>query len=194
MQVLKQADVVMLMNLFPWLFMEETVRKNVLFYEKRTVHDSSLSYCAYAQASAHIGDREAAEKFFENALFVDLNDNPLVSGDGIHAASMGGVWNCLIYGFAGVWYEKGKLSVRPHLPDTWQEMEFKLIVRGIRIRFCISHQGIIMESEAKLESSIHVEAEGKEYEFQGYLNISRKREGREEWNKRQREPSLTWMG
>ena len=51
-----------------------------------------------------------------------------------------------------------------------------------------------MESEAKLESSIHVEAEGKEYEFQGYLNISRKREGREEWNKRQREPSLTWMG
>lgn len=194
MQVLKQADVVMLMNLFPWPFMEETVRKNVLFYEKRTVHDSSLSYCAYAQASAHIGDREATEKFFENALFVDLNDNPLVSGDGIHAASMGGVWNCLIYGFAGVWYEKGKLSVRPHLPDTWQEMEFKLIVRGIRIRFCISHQGIIMESEAKLESSIHVEAEGKEYEFQGYLNISRKREGREEWNKRQREPSLTWMG
>ena len=46
MQVLKQADLVMLFTLFPGLFPADVVKKNVLFYEKRTLHDSSLSYCA----------------------------------------------------------------------------------------------------------------------------------------------------
>lgn len=100
MQVLKQADVVMLFNLFPKLFSDDVVRKNVLFYEKRTIHDSSLSYCAHAQASAYIGDKKAADMFFKKALFIDLNDNPYDSVDGIHSASMGGhlelldLWIC----------------------------------------------------------------------------------------------------
>lgn len=194
MQVLKQADVVMLMNLFPRLFPNEIIRRNVQFYEKRTIHDSSLSYCAYAQASAVIGDIEAAESFFDSALFIDLNDNPWVSCDGVHAASMGGVWNCLIHGFAGIWYEGGKLSVQPHLPASWQKMEFYLTVRGIRIRFHISDEAIIMESCGKPKSTVQIKAEGREYEFTGYLRISRKKEGGQQWNKRQKELSLTWTG
>lgn len=66
MQVLKQADVVMLLNLFPHLVGEEYVRKNVLFYEKRTIHDSSLSYCAHAQACAVIGARIWRRNFLTN--------------------------------------------------------------------------------------------------------------------------------
>ena len=101
-QAIKQADVVMLLNLFPQLYSPDIVKKNVLFYEKRTLHDSSLSYCAHAQACANIGELDMAQNFFKKALEVDLVDNPYDSTDGLHAAAMGGIYNCLIQGFAGV--------------------------------------------------------------------------------------------
>ena len=50
MQVLKQADVVMLLELLPGRFDAETVKKNVEFYEALNTHDSSLSLCAHAEA------------------------------------------------------------------------------------------------------------------------------------------------
>ncbi len=90
MQVLKQADTVMLLNLFPYLFEAEIVRKNVQFYEARTIHDSSLSYCVHAQALAAIGETDMASDFFHKAMDIDLNDNPYDTIDGIHAASLGG--------------------------------------------------------------------------------------------------------
>lgn len=68
MQVLKQADVVMLLNLFPYMFSKEVVKKNVLFYEERTIHDSSLSYCAHAQACAAIGETELSWEFFKKCM------------------------------------------------------------------------------------------------------------------------------
>ena len=73
-QAIKQADVEMLLNLFPQLYSPDIVKKNVLFYEKRTLHDSSLSYCAHAQACANIGELDMAENFFKKALEVDLVD------------------------------------------------------------------------------------------------------------------------
>lgn len=97
MQVLKQADTVMLLTLLPNLFDPETVKKNVRYYAERTVHDSSLSYCMHSLAFAMAGDREMAQAFFEKSLVIDLNDNPLESTDGIHAAAMGGILMCAEY-------------------------------------------------------------------------------------------------
>ena len=77
MQVLKQADVVMLLNLFPHLVDEKTLRRNVLFYEERTIHDSSLSYCAHAQACAVIGGHDLAEYFFEKTPVCGSRWKPL---------------------------------------------------------------------------------------------------------------------
>ena len=130
MQVLKQADTVMLLNLFPQLFDAELVKKNVLFYEARTLHDSSLSYCAHAQACANIGETDMGYAFFEKAMEVDLDDNPYDSTDGLHAASLGGIWNCLIQGFAGVKVKDGTLTVDPHLPKRWKGMHFWICVDG----------------------------------------------------------------
>ncbi|MCR5161758.1 MAG: hypothetical protein K6C06_08305 [Lachnospiraceae bacterium] len=87
----------MLLTLLPDLFDPETVRKNIRHYAERTVHDSSLSYCMHSLAFAMAGDREMAQAFFEKSLVIDLNDNPLESTDGIHAAAMGGILMCAEY-------------------------------------------------------------------------------------------------
>ena len=81
MQVLKQADVVMLLNLFPYMFSKDVVKKNVLFYEERTIHDSSLSYCAHAQACAAIGETELSWEFFKKCMVIDLDDTLLPLGE-----------------------------------------------------------------------------------------------------------------
>lgn len=174
MQVLKQADVVMLLNLFPHLFPGEIVKKNVLFYEERTLHDSSLSYCAHAQACAAIGENELAWNFFEKCLVIDINDNPYDSRDGIHAASLGGIWNCLIFGFAGVRYEKGRLYLEPHLPDRWKEMRFKLKLEGEQLQFVVTHESICIKTAQKPEKEILVEAGGNEYPLRKDMTINLK--------------------
>lgn len=173
MQVLKQADVVMLLNLYPHLFNSEIVRKNVLFYEERTIHDSSLSYCAHTQACAVIGAMDLAEKFFQKSLMIDLDDNPNDSKDGIHSASLGGIWNCLIFGFAGVRFEESTLYLSPHLPEHWEEMKFKLVILGIEVTFVIEKNRIILTSKAPMETTIPVEIEGKAYKFQNKLIVEK---------------------
>lgn len=133
-QVLKQADVVMLLNLFPSLVEKELLRKNVEFYEARTLHDSSLSYCAHAQACANVGLTEMAFGFFRKALEVDLCVNPMDSRDGLHAASLGGIWNCIIKGFAGLSTEGGVLKLNPHLPAEWKSIAFTTAFNGKKYR------------------------------------------------------------
>lgn len=158
MQVLKQADVVMLLNLFPRLFGEEIVKKNVLFYESRTIHDSSLSYCAHAQACAAIGAMDLSWEFFQKCLVVDINGNPHDSTDGVHSASLGGIWNCLIFGYAGMHYESGTLYLTPHLPDHWKSMEFQMFIEGVKVHFKIGKEKILLRCEEKVGRAIRVKA------------------------------------
>lgn len=178
MQVLKQADVVMLLNLFPHLFDKETVKKNVLFYEERTIHDSSLSYCAHAQACAAIGAMELSWEFFRNCLVVDLDENPHDSTDGIHSASLGGIWSCLIFGFAGVRYENGILYLNPHLPGHWKTMNFRMIIEGVQVHFLIGSEKINLTCESKTNAAIQVEAEDCKYTLEQTLEIRLKAKGR----------------
>lgn len=130
MQTLKQADVVMLLNTFPFMFEKDVVKKNVEYYEARTLHDSSLSYCAHAQACASIGDLELSSVFFRRALEIDLCDNPMDSRDGLHAASLGGIWNCIVMGYAGLSISEKELKITPHLPQGWKSISFTVCYQG----------------------------------------------------------------
>lgn len=165
MQVLKQADFVMLLNLFPGLFVPEVVKENVLFYEARTLHDSSLSYCAHAQACARIGEGEMAWNFFEKAMEVDLDDNPLDSTDGIHSASLGGIWNCVVLGFAGVDHDWDKLSINPHLPKHWQRMEFQFCFQGNIIHAAITGDTISLRAKQPFGEPIELCVFEEKHEF-----------------------------
>ena len=171
MQVLKQADVVMLLNLFPQMFAEEIVKKNVLFYESRTIHDSSLSYCAHAQACAAIGAMDLSWEFFRHCLMIDIDDNPHDSMDGIHSASLGGIWNCLIFGFAGVNYQDQTLYLNPNVPGEWKKMSFRLVIDGVLLKFEVSNDLIRLTSEDPMEHEIHVRVGQKDYTFKNEIEI-----------------------
>ncbi|MBP5652100.1 MAG: glycoside hydrolase family 65 protein, partial [Lachnospiraceae bacterium] len=65
-QIIKQADVIAMMALFPEDFTENEVEANWEFYEPRTEHGSSLSACMYALTACRIGRPEQAWKHFVN--------------------------------------------------------------------------------------------------------------------------------
>lgn len=171
MQVLKQADVVMLLNLFPYMFSKEVVKKNVLFYEERTIHDSSLSYCAHAQACAAIGETELSWEFFKKCMVIDLDDNPNDTTDGIHAASLGGIWSCVIFGFAGISFSDGRLNVSPRLPKHWKEMRFSVKVYGQEIDVKINRREVLLESREKFVQPLSVLVNDEIYTLTDTLSV-----------------------
>lgn len=172
MQVLKQADTVMLLNLFPTLLEPKLVKKNVLFYESRTLHDSSLSYCSHAQACANIGEVDMSVDFFNKALETDLCDNPYDSRDGLHAASLGGIWNCIIQGYAGLNVNENELELIPHLPKQWNSISFYVNVNGKYHKVFVNHNSIEIQCQKNMTESFTINVFGKKYIYQNKVVIA----------------------
>ncbi|OQY09159.1 MAG: hypothetical protein B6I29_03995 [Marinitoga sp. 4572_148] len=74
-QLIKQADVLMLMHLLPEDFDFKTKKINFEYYEKRTMHKSSLSPSMYAIMGLAIGDHSKAYEYFMRTALVDLENN-----------------------------------------------------------------------------------------------------------------------
>jgi alpha,alpha-trehalose phosphorylase len=135
LQLLKQADVLMLLYLFSEDFSSEVVRANYDYYEPRTDHGSSLSPAIHAAVAARLGLREHAERYFHQSLSLDLSNRMGNSAAGVHAACMGGTWQALVFGLLGVrWTDAGVIvpDEAALLPDGWSSVEMELAWRGTR--------------------------------------------------------------
>jgi len=131
-QIIKQADVMMLMYLLPEEFDEETRKLNYAYYEKRTLHGSSLSPSIYSIMGLKVQDASKAYCYLQRAAFLDLKDLQKNTREGIHAANTGGVWQTVIFGFAGVSAsEDGGLCIEPRLPEAWKSISFRLHYGGV---------------------------------------------------------------
>jgi len=131
-QVLKQADVIMLLYLLRDRYTQETLRVNWDYYNPRTDHTygSSLSPAIHAAVACMMNEAQSAYTHFMRAALVDLEDVRGNAGEGIHAASAGGLWQALVFGFAGVHLTAaGPVSV-PRLPPNWTRLKFRLHWRG----------------------------------------------------------------
>ena len=133
LQVHKQADTLALMLLMDDLFPRDVKVKNYYFYEARTLHDSSLSKSTHCVLASDLGEGDTAYRFFEGCGDIDMGPNMSTSDMGIHAASMGGIWQCAVYGFGGVRVVGNELHIAPHLPRAWQRLEFSIVWRGQRL-------------------------------------------------------------
>jgi len=130
-QVIKQADVVTWLNIFPEDVSDEIKLKNWEYYEPRTEHGSSLSACMYAMLACKCGMKEKAYPLFMKSASADLVGGGkewagLVYIGGTHPASEGGAYMVAINGFAGVSCNNGQIEVNPKLPDNWKKMNFKI--------------------------------------------------------------------
>lgn len=169
-QILKQADLVMLMYLQPQLFDFETIKKNLYYYEERTIHDSSLSKAIHAIVAARINEAEWAYEMFQAACRIDLNDQPHTSDEGIHAASLGAIWLATVFGFAGI--SKGEqLAVTPQLPKAWQQLQFSFYWKNEKIHFDLTQDRLILSKATQAELPIMID--GQEYHLKQKLEWRR---------------------
>ena len=141
-QILKQADVVMLLHLLGNEFDEKTIADNYHYYEKRTLHGSSLSPSIYSIMGLQVGDSGKAYRYLKRAALLDLLNLQKNTREGIHAANTGGVWQTVVFGFAGVSEDQeGALHLDPRLPKEWEGLEFGLTFRGRRLAIRIDGEG-----------------------------------------------------
>ncbi|MGV0028375.1 beta-phosphoglucomutase [Phormidesmis priestleyi] len=135
-QVLKQPDVLMLLYLmrqsqeFPYDL--EILQTNWDYYAPRTdiTYGSSLGPAIHAILASDLGDSQEAYDRFMQAAMVDLEDVRGNAAEGIHGASAGGIWQAVVWGFAGVKLTKDGPIANPHLPPNWTRLKFKLHWRG----------------------------------------------------------------
>lgn len=163
-QVSKQADIMILFFLMEDMFSLEVKKANWNYYEPRTLHDSSLSLSTHCILANDMGDYDMAYNLFRRACYIDLGPNMKSSDEGIHAASIGGIWQSVAYGFGGVRMLNGNLRIEPKLPKTWLSLEFKIIWKGQTLNITIHKDSLIVENITK-------EKEIKFYSHNNYYNV-----------------------
>lgn len=136
-QVVKQADLVLAMQMCPDSFSLEQKRKNFEYYETITTRDSSLSACTQAVIAAEVGHLDLAYDYLGEAALVDLHDLHHNAKDGLHIASLAGTWMVLVMGFGGMRSHNGMISFNPRLPAALGKVAFNLKVLGRNLRVVV---------------------------------------------------------
>lgn len=132
-QVIKQADVVMLMALLgDQVGSREVMLNNWNTYYPRCDHGSSLSPAMYTWVAARLGLDDEAYHLFEHAVAIDLGDNKGNIADGIHGAASGGLWQAVVFGFCGLHLDEHGIQLDPRLPEHWKQVRFNVTYRGMR--------------------------------------------------------------
>ncbi|MBN1678682.1 MAG: beta-phosphoglucomutase [Anaerolineae bacterium] len=131
-QILKQADVVMLLCLLRDDYDTKTWQRNWDTYMPITDHryGSSLGPSFHAWAACEMGRPDEGYEHFMLAARADLYDVRGNANDGIHAASAGGLWQVVVFGFAGLRLADKGLMLKPHLPAHWKRVSFTVRYRG----------------------------------------------------------------
>jgi trehalose/maltose hydrolase-like predicted phosphorylase len=134
-QIIKQADVIMLLFLLGDEYDQSIHEANYRYYEPRTSHDSSLSPSFHALAAARRGDLESAQRYWERAANIDLNyTQGVTAAGGVHSATLGGMWQALVFGFGGMYAGGDEPRFDPHVPQSWGTLRFRIGWRGRQLR------------------------------------------------------------
>lgn len=133
-QVIKQADVVMLLTLLGSRYERKIHEVNFSYYEPRTGHGSSLSPSAHAIVAARLGKVELAKKLFSETAAIDLDDTMGNAAGGVHIGALGGLWQAAVFGFAGLQADAPGLKLDPKLPPGWNSLDFPIQWRRRLVR------------------------------------------------------------
>ncbi|OQX99073.1 MAG: family 65 glycosyl hydrolase [Bacteroidetes bacterium 4572_117] len=139
---IKQADVLQGLYFFEDDFTKDTVEKNFDYYEKRTVHESSLSPCIHSIIASDLGKRKMAYDFYLQTARLDLDDYNHEADEGCHITSMAGTWMAIVEGFGGMRVKNNQLHFSPYLPGKWTSFAFKIRFRGHLLAINISKKTI----------------------------------------------------
>ncbi|NTV98579.1 MAG: glycoside hydrolase family 65 protein [Chlorobiaceae bacterium] len=162
-QLIKQADVLAMMMLFPHAFSDEEKIANFDFYEPRTTHQSSLSHCMHAMMGLAAGRRTKAYSYFMKTALCDmenLHDNTAL---GIHSAAVGGTWQTAVSGFGGFSIKSDRLVLKPWLPKKWESLSFKVQWKERLVDVTVYHDRISILITSERENSFPLSLYRKTY-------------------------------
>lgn len=137
-QVVKQADLVLAMQLCPQAFTADAKQRNFAYYERLTVRDSSLSACSQAVIAAETGHLGLAYDYLAEAALTDLRHLREDCGNGLHLAALAGSWIALVQGLGGMRRLDGVLCFSPRLPGGLTRLCFAVGERGRVLRVDIA--------------------------------------------------------
>jgi trehalose/maltose hydrolase-like predicted phosphorylase len=157
-QVIKQPDALMLHHLVPDEVEPGSLEPNVDFYAPRTAHGSSLSPAMMAALLARAGRSDEALRLLRIALFLDLDDVNGTTAGGLHLATMGGVWQAILMGFAGVGVRQGVLEVHPALPTAWPRLGLRFRCLGRHVRLDLTPEDV----DVRVDGPLPVDVSGHE--------------------------------
>ena len=129
-KIIKQPDVVMLLHLLWDDYPPEVREANFRYYEPRCGHGSSLSPSIHALVAARLGDLALATRYFRQAMDIDLANNMGNAAGGVHAAALGGLWQAVVFGFAGLRLTDHGPEYHPNLPPHWGGLSMRFKWRG----------------------------------------------------------------
>ncbi|MFS0853419.1 glycoside hydrolase family 65 protein [Microbacterium sp. 179-I 3D4 NHS] len=146
-QVLKQADLVLALYFAHEAFTPGQKARAFAYYDELTVRDSSLSAAVQAVIAAETGHLGLALDYLAEVATLDLDDVQGDTEEGLHIASLAGVWTAITGGFGGMRETEEGLRFRPRLPSGIDRLRF-----GIRIHGSVLHLAVT-QTEATYELS-----------------------------------------
>jgi trehalose/maltose hydrolase-like predicted phosphorylase len=153
-QLIKQPDVLMLHHLVPDEVEPGSLAPNLDYYGPRTAHGSSLSPAVTAALLARAGRPDEALAMLRTALALDLDDLTGTTGAGLHMANLGGVWQAVLAGIAGVRVRAGALTVDPRLPSGWESLQLRFRCLGRRVRLHITAERTEIWADGPLMAAV----------------------------------------
>jgi alpha,alpha-trehalose phosphorylase len=137
-QVIKQADVVLALYFAHQAFTPEQKARAFDYYEKLTVRDSSLSAAVQSVIAAEVGHLDLAADYLAEAATLDLDDLRENTAEGLHLASLAGLWTAFTAGLGGMRDTEAGLRFAPRLPEQITSLRFGLRISGRILRVAVS--------------------------------------------------------
>ena len=152
-RVHKQADLVQLLQLFPGLpeYKDEDERRkardrNYGFYERHTIHAAPYSFAIHSMMAASLERTQEAYALFHQCCDVDLSSDGENAPEGIYAACMGGIWQCVVQGFCGVRIQSDALCINPCLPKQWESVKFRICYRACSLDIKVTKEEVTIHN------------------------------------------------
>jgi trehalose/maltose hydrolase-like predicted phosphorylase len=131
--IIKQADVNLLSYPLEITRDNESVRKDLAYYESRIAADGpAMGYSVLSVINARLGNRERAFELFKKAYIPNKRPpfgalaESAFSNNPYFATGAGGMLQAVIFGFAGLHItDHGIEQMRPCLPKGWTRLQIK---------------------------------------------------------------------
>jgi len=131
-QIVKQADVLMMLTMLAQEFDRKTKEVNWDYYYPITDHDygSSLTPALHVILACELDRLDDVYTLFMKGARVDLDNLRGNTPEGVHAACAGAVWQAAVLGCAGLRVTDDGYTTKPSWPASWTRLAFNFKRRG----------------------------------------------------------------